>query len=162
MRAFNSKTIPTFLNNSVQTTTKHRPDYVHQRPNNDQTTTKQRPTTAKQRPNNDQTTTKQARVYKSGVGLQVQPGTTNLAFDYKTNARKVDKYSTLNTAPTRSVIGKEGLDPGRRAWSRTRPGPSTRSILALVQKRAPEQIMVLLQQITTTSKVPLRKILVPV
>ena len=35
MGAFNSKKIPTFLHNSVQTTTKQRPNYVHQRPNND-------------------------------------------------------------------------------------------------------------------------------
>ena len=51
--------------------------------------------------------TRLAWVYKSSVGL---------AWIYKTSARKVDKHPTLNTAPARSVIKKEGS----RAWV---PGP---------------------------------------
>ena len=58
---------------------------------------------------------------KSSLGLQIYPGTTNLAWDNKTktSARKEDKHPTLNTAPARSVIPKRGLGPG--------PGPAQRA-----------------------------------
>ena len=42
------------------------------------------------------------------MGLEVKPGSTSLAWVYKTSARKVDKKPTLNSAPARSVIKKGG------------------------------------------------------
>ena len=90
------------------TASKQRPNNGQTTSINDQTTTKQRPNNVQQRPNNDQKTTKPQPNKRGstsvGVGLQVKPGTTNLAFHYKTSARKVDKHSTLSTAPARSVI----------------------------------------------------------
>ena len=72
-------------------------------------------------------------VSKSSLGLQIQPGTTSLAWDYKTGARKEDKHPTSNTAPTRSVI-KEGLDPGSLGAVQDRAQLSAHVILAWVYK----------------------------
>ena len=83
--------------------------------------------------------------YKSSLGLQIKPGPTNHAREYKTSARKEDKHPTLNTVPARSVI-KKGV-PGLGPWARSRtgPGPACMSYLhgstrlAMVYKSSVEE-----------------------
>ena len=75
-----------------------------------------------------------AWVYKPCLGLQAEGGSTSLAWVCKpsvgkTSARKVDRHSTLNSAPTRSAIKKGGLGLGPWARSRPRPGPARTSYL---------------------------------